>query len=96
MLGLEPEPGQREIHGPVSGRVDERGKPRGIARRQLASLLASGDSPNEPLVKGVRGLAQELARVATTLGHIGLVHLLLRSVTGARMLKPLEAAGRTR
>lgn len=38
---------------------------------------------------------QELARLATTLGHIGLVHLLLRTAVGAGLLKPFEAAGRT-
>lgn len=37
----------------------------------------------------------ELARLATTLGHIGVVHLLLGTVVGLRLLKPFEAAGRT-
>jgi len=37
----------------------------------------------------------ELARVATTLGHVALVQLLLGSVRGARLLRPFEAAGRT-
>lgn len=37
----------------------------------------------------------EVARLATTLGHIAAVHLLLRTAAGARALKPFEAAGRT-
>ncbi len=37
----------------------------------------------------------EVARLATTLGHVGLVHLLLATALGARMLRPFEAAGRT-
>ena len=37
----------------------------------------------------------EYARLVMTLGHVGLVHVLLATVTGARLLKPLEAVGRT-
>lgn len=37
----------------------------------------------------------DLARLATTLGHIGLIHLLLGSVLGAKLLRPFVAAGRT-
>lgn len=37
----------------------------------------------------------EVARLATTLGHVALVQLLLGSAAGARMLRPFEAAGRT-
>jgi len=37
----------------------------------------------------------EVARVATTLGHVALVQLMLGSVRGARLLRPFEAAGRT-
>jgi uncharacterized protein len=37
----------------------------------------------------------ELARIATTVGHIALVNLLIRTVRGARALHPFEAAGRT-
>jgi uncharacterized protein len=37
----------------------------------------------------------EVARLATTLGHVGLVYLLLATVTGTRLLKPFEAAGKT-
>ena len=38
---------------------------------------------------------QELARLATAIGHIGVVHLLLGSAVGSRLLRPFEAAGRT-
>ncbi|MES2337556.1 MAG: DUF418 domain-containing protein [Pseudomonadota bacterium] len=37
----------------------------------------------------------EYARLAMTLGHVGLVHLLLGSAVGSRLLRPFEAAGRT-
>ena len=37
----------------------------------------------------------EYARLATTLGHIGLVNLLLASLAGRRLLRPFEAAGKT-
>lgn len=37
----------------------------------------------------------EYARLATTLGHVALINLAVTSVTGARLLKPFEAAGRT-
>ncbi len=37
----------------------------------------------------------EVARLATTLGHIGLLHLLLGSALGAWLLRPFAAAGRT-
>lgn len=37
----------------------------------------------------------EIARLATTLGHVGLVHLLLATVVGTKLLRPFEAAGRT-
>jgi uncharacterized protein len=36
----------------------------------------------------------EVARLATTLGHVGLVYLLLGTVMGARLLRPFQAAGR--
>ncbi|MDB5705349.1 MAG: hypothetical protein JWN66_2465, partial [Sphingomonas bacterium] len=38
---------------------------------------------------------QEIARQAMTLGHIGLVNLLAGSVAGAKVVRPLVAAGRT-
>lgn len=39
--------------------------------------------------------ASEVARVAMTLGHVGLVNLLVGSAIGARLLRPFVAAGRT-
>ncbi|MES2337555.1 MAG: DUF418 domain-containing protein [Pseudomonadota bacterium] len=39
--------------------------------------------------------ANEFARLAMTLGHVSLIHLLLRSAAGARLLRPFEAVGRT-
>ncbi|TXC70850.1 DUF418 domain-containing protein [Sphingomonas ginsenosidivorax] len=37
----------------------------------------------------------EFARLGMTLGHIGLIHLLLGTALGARLLRPFVAAGRT-
>lgn len=37
----------------------------------------------------------EIARLATTLGHVGLVYVLLGTAFGTRLLRPFEAAGRT-
>lgn len=37
----------------------------------------------------------EVARLLTTLGHVGLINLLLLSPAGARLLRPFDAAGRT-
>lgn len=37
----------------------------------------------------------EVARLATTLGHIGLINLIVISASGARLLRPFVAAGRT-
>ncbi|MGY4396039.1 uncharacterized protein ACVWZA_001212 [Sphingomonas sp. UYAg733] len=37
----------------------------------------------------------EVTRLATTIGHIGLVYILLGTVAGTKLLKPFEAAGRT-
>ena len=37
----------------------------------------------------------EVSRLATTIGHIGLVNLLVASVAGLRLLRPFEAAGKT-
>lgn len=44
---------------------------------------------------GLAGVTNEVARLATTLGHVGLINLLVLSVAGARLLRPFEAAGRT-
>lgn len=38
---------------------------------------------------------EEIARLAMTLGHLGLVHLLLATRAGAWLLAPFKAAGRT-
>ncbi|MGK6320194.1 DUF418 domain-containing protein [Sphingomonas sp. DT-204] len=63
----------------------------GLTTRAIGALddLADYDGPS------VTWATQELARLATTLGHVGLVHLLLRTATGAGLLRPFEAAGRT-
>ncbi len=37
----------------------------------------------------------EIARMAMTLGHVGLVNLLVATLVGARLLRPFVAAGRT-
>ncbi|HEU0043533.1 DUF418 domain-containing protein [Sphingomonas sp.] len=39
--------------------------------------------------------AQEVSRLATTLGHVALVNWLVLTVVGARLLRPFEAAGKT-
>ena len=63
----------------------------GLTVRAIGAFndLADYDGPS------ITWATQELARLATTLGHIGLVHLLLRTAAGAGLLKPFEAAGRT-
>ena len=38
---------------------------------------------------------QEFGRLAMTLGHVGLVNLLLTTPAGARLLRPFDAAGKT-
>ena len=38
---------------------------------------------------------QEIARQAMTLGHVGLINLLVSSAVGARLMRPFVAAGRT-
>ncbi|MEN2785000.1 DUF418 domain-containing protein [Sphingomonas qilianensis] len=37
----------------------------------------------------------ELTRLATTLGHLGLINVIVMSVSGAALLRPFAAAGRT-
>ena len=37
---------------------------------------------------------QDVARIAVTFGHLGLIHLALGSAPGRQLLKPFEAAGR--
>ena len=41
-----------------------------------------------------QGIVFDLARVATTLGHLALIHLIVRTALGYRALRPFEAAGR--
>lgn len=63
----------------------------GIGFRTIVGMneLSEYDGPS------VTWATYELSRLATTLGHISLVYLLLGSAFGARLLKPFEAAGRT-
>ena len=39
-------------------------------------------------------ITPDVARIAVTLGHLGLIHLILGSGLGRRLLRPFEAAGR--
>lgn len=48
-----------------------------------------GEGPN------IVWFTSEIARLSMTLGHIGLVHLIIASVAGQQWLRPFEAAGRT-
>jgi len=63
----------------------------GLGFRTLGALatVAPGRPPSILWPMG------EVARLATTLGHVGLVYVLLATVAGARLLRPFEAAGRT-
>ncbi|MES2755352.1 MAG: DUF418 domain-containing protein [Pseudomonadota bacterium] len=63
----------------------------GFTARALGAMteMRFDDSPS------ITWAMYEPARLATTLGHIALIHLLLKSVAGARLLRPFEAAGRT-
>lgn len=44
---------------------------------------------------GIVQATTEISRLATTVGHIGLISLALLSVGGGKLLRPFEAAGRT-
>ena len=63
----------------------------GIALRAIAAwqLVQFDDLPS------IDSATSEIARLAVTLGHIGLVNWLMLSVFGARLLRPFVAAGRT-
>ncbi|URW76721.1 DUF418 domain-containing protein [Sphingomonas donggukensis] len=63
----------------------------GLGSRAIGAFqtMRFDDAPN------IMWSLHEVARVATTLGHVGLVYVLLATVTGAKLLKPFEAAGRT-
>lgn len=54
-----------------------------------AQAMRFDDGPNIDMA------TYELARLAMTLGHLGLLHLLLATTIGARLLRPFTAAGRT-
>jgi uncharacterized protein len=41
-----------------------------------------------------QGVFYDLARLAVTLGHVGLLHVILGSAAGQRLLQPFQAAGR--
>lgn len=59
---------------------------RGIGAWEQTSF---GEGPN------IVWFTSEIARLSMTLGHIGIVHLIIASVPGQRWLRPFEAAGRT-
>lgn len=59
---------------------------RGIAARET---LRFDTAPK------ISGATQEIARVAMTLGHVGLVNLIVATAIGAWALRPFAAAGRT-
>ncbi|WP_326524217.1 DUF418 domain-containing protein [Sphingomonas sp.] len=63
----------------------------GLGTRSVGALeeIAGHDGPS------ITWATMEFARLAVTLGHIAVVHLLLRTTAGLRLLKPFEAAGRT-
>jgi uncharacterized protein len=43
----------------------------------------------------IEGATAEIARLAMTLGHLGMINALVTTVVGARLLRPFVAAGRT-
>ena len=63
----------------------------GLTSRAVSAVqrMRFDDQPN------IEWPMYEIARLATTVGHISLVYLLLATVAGAKLLKPFEAAGRT-
>jgi uncharacterized protein len=63
----------------------------GLGSRTLGAVQAMrfDDAPSIMWPMG------EVARLATTLGHVGLVYVLLATALGTRLLRPFEAAGRT-
>ncbi|QNA84025.1 DUF418 domain-containing protein [Sphingomonas sp. So64.6b] len=63
----------------------------GLTGRAVAAYWETqfDDYPHMILATG------EVTRLATTIGHIGLVYVLLGTVAGTKLLKPFEAAGRT-
>ena len=63
----------------------------GLGGRIVAANAQMQFLPGPQLI----GAFGEVMRLATTLGHVALVHLLLSSAGGARLLQPFVAAGRT-
>ncbi|MBN2972223.1 DUF418 domain-containing protein [Roseomonas aeriglobus] len=63
----------------------------GLGSRTVGAIhtMRFDDSPS------IMWSLSEVARLTTTLGHIGLVYLLLSTALGTRLLRPFEAAGRT-
>ncbi len=66
------------------------GYPLGLALRIVgaAETIAPDDAPRTIWA------TYEIARLATALGHLALVNLLVSTATGARLLRPFAAAGR--
>ena len=63
----------------------------GLTLRALAVRETLGDA-DSPIFATT---TSELARLATTLGHVAAVNLMLATAAGARLLRPFAAAGRT-
>ncbi len=61
----------------------------GYARATGALGFLAGD-----LAPGWQRVVADLSRLAVTLGHLGLVHLALRSAAGRALLRPFAAAGK--
>lgn len=55
----------------------------------MAQIAPPGTGPH------FASVAYEVARLAMTLGHVGLINLLVTTGTGAALLRPFVAAGRT-
>jgi uncharacterized protein len=63
----------------------------GLGGRAIAAYGATRFDDQPHLIDA----ASEVLRLATTLGHIGLVNLVAMSIGGAALLRPFVAAGRT-
>ncbi len=63
----------------------------GVALRALGAfdMMRFDDAPH------LFWATEEVARQAMTLGHVGLINLLVTSTVGARLMRPFVAAGRT-
>ncbi|RYD19547.1 MAG: DUF418 domain-containing protein, partial [Lysobacteraceae bacterium] len=58
-------------------------------------LLTAYEETRFDAAPQIGAATEEFARLAMTLGHVGLINLLVTSVLGARLLHPFVAAGRT-